>query len=58
MVEFLTTQQAADRLGVNIQTFRAYVRRGEITPYTIRSSRLARFKASDVDAMFIRKAER
>ena len=45
----LTAQQAADRLGVNVETVRRWVRKGSVRYVEIGPNHLRRLRQSDVD---------
>ena len=47
----LSTKDVAERLGVSYWSVRNYVRRGELPAERIRSSRLLRFRAEDVERL-------
>jgi citrate synthase len=47
----LTARQAADRLGIKLDTLYAYVSRGRIRSVTVSGSRERRYRAEDVEAL-------
>lgn len=47
--DYLTTEQLAERFGVNVTTIRAWVRAGRI-PFFRPSRRVIRFNLADVEA--------
>jgi citrate synthase len=48
---FLTAQQAADRLGVKLDTLYAYVSRGRLHSVTIPGTRQRRYRAEEIEAL-------
>lgn len=48
---WLTQQEAADQLGVTVQSVRAYIARGHLPAYRVRSSRVIRVRQSDLDKL-------
>src|SRR5437667_7881148 len=52
----LTARQAADRLGIKLDTLYAYVSRGRLHSVTIPGSRERRYRVEDVEALLDRRA--
>ena len=48
---YLTARQAADRLGVKLDTLYAYVSRGRLRSLTVPGTRERRYRARDIDAL-------
>jgi citrate synthase len=48
---FLTSRQAADRLGIKLDTLYAYVSRGRLRSVSVAGSRERRYRAEDVEAL-------
>jgi citrate synthase len=48
---FLTAREAADRLGIKLDTLYAYVSRGRLRSVTVRGTRERRYRAQDVEAL-------
>lgn len=51
MDRYVSTREAADRLGVSVKSVRRYAAEGAITAYRIRGSNQLRFRASEVESM-------
>src|SRR4051794_32939650 len=51
MQDLLTARQAADRLGIKLDTLYAYVSRGRIRSVTVPGSRERRYRPEDVEAL-------
>ena len=47
----LTARQAADRLGIKLDTLYAYVSRGRLRSVSVPGSRERRYRAEDVEAL-------
>jgi citrate synthase len=51
MINLMTARQAADRLGVKLDTLYAYVSRGRLRSVTIPGSRERRYRLEDIEAL-------
>ena len=49
--DYLTPEQAADELGVHVQTVRAYVRSGKLAALRLAGERAIRIRRSDLETV-------
>lgn len=52
-MQWLTTQEAADRCGWTLRTMERYIASGRLMAYRASGSRTVRLRSDDVDALFV-----